>query len=199
MAHYYDEEQIKPLVATKIPIRARKLKVDLWTGPGVFSKKSLDNGTKLLLNTCVIEKGWHVHDLGCGIGVAGVIVKLAEPSCAVVCSDVSKRAVKLTRMNVKDLGLDITVKQSDAYSKIPEKFDTVLLNPPYVAGRKVVFYLLEQAKAHLNANGLLQVVARHNKGGAQIMKKMEELFGNCDDSRKGSGFRVYLSKLTDSQ
>ncbi len=194
MVHYYDSEQKSPLSPEKIKIVARGVDVDIWSGSGVFSRSELDKGTQLLLDTCVVEEGWLVHDLGCGNGVVSVVIGTVFPTVKIIASDVSKRACKLTRMNSKEHGLDLDVRNSDGYEKIDETFDTVLLNPPYVAGRKVVFGLIEDASNHLKKGGLLQVVARHNKGGGMIMKKMEELFGNCDDSRKQSGFRVYLSK-----
>ena len=40
---------------------------------------------------------------------------------------------------------------------------------------------------------LLQIVARHNKGGKTLMEKMDEVFGNVKDIAKKSGFRVYIS------
>lgn len=194
MPHYYDREQNTPLQPEKIFVEARDRRLELWTGSGVFSRKRLDAGTRLLLAKYRVEPGWHVHDLGCGIGVVGVFVKLECPSCKVFCSDVSARAIKLTRMNAKALDLDIETVQSDGYEKIEEEFDTVLLNPPYVAGRKVVFRLVEEAARHLKPGGLLQVVARHQKGGKMIAQHMESLLGNLDDSAKGAGYRVYVSR-----
>jgi 16S rRNA G1207 methylase RsmC len=192
--HYYDAQQEGELKPFKVGMRARGHPLELWSGAGVFSKERLDAGTSLLADECVLEPHWRVHDLGCGIGVVGIVVKRTHPSCAVLCSDVSERAVALARKNAAQLGLDIEVRISDGYVTIPERFDTVLLNPPYVAGRKVVFSLLEQAHAHLVDEGLLQVVARHNKGGAMIREKLAELFGNCDDSRRRGGYRIYVAK-----
>jgi len=195
MAHYYAEDQDVPLNPYKIRVTARDHALELWTGSGVFSREHLDKGTELLLNTCVLEPGWKVHDLGCGYGVVGLIVKIVEPSCDVFCSDVSKRAVFLTRKNAREHGVSLRVIRSDGYTKIDEDFDTILLNPPYVSGRKVIFRLFEEAKLHLKSGGLLQVVARHQKGGKMIKQKLVELFGNCDDSRKKSGFHLYVSRL----
>lgn len=193
MPHYYDEKQAGPLRPFRIPVRARGQEFELWSAAGVFSKEKVDRGTQLLLDRAILQDGWKVHDLGCGYGAVGIVVKRSCPSCGVVCSDVSGRAVQLTRKNAKERGLDIDVRKSDGYEKVPEKFDTVLFNPPYVAGRKTVFRLIEQAADHLVPGGLLQVVARHRKGGKAIMEHLERIFGNCDDSRKGSGYRVYVA------
>ena len=47
---------------------------------------------------------------------------------------------------------------------------------------------------HLEENGNLQIVARHNKGGKELSKKMLEIFGNVKDIAKASGYRIYLSQ-----
>ena len=62
------------------------------------------------------------------------------------------------------------------------------------AGRKICFKIIEDAKQHLKKGGTLQLVARHQKGGGQLEKKMQEVFGNTEVLSKKSGFRVYLSK-----
>lgn len=194
MPHYYDEEQKGPIEWTTIVCRTKDHELTLWSANGIFSKDRLDSGTKLLIDTMVLEDGWRVHDLGCGNGVVGITAKIEYPSCRVLCSDTSKRAVKVTRRNVRDLGLDIDVVQSDGYGKIEGAFDAILVNPPYVAGRKEVFRLLEDAHSRLNTGGLLQVVVRHQKGGKAVMAHMEGLFGDVDDSRKGGGYRVYIGR-----
>jgi 16S rRNA G1207 methylase RsmC len=197
MPHYYSEKQEGELKPVKIAVSARGQRLSMWSGSGVFSKAELDDGTKLLIDTCELKAGWRVHDLGCGYGVVGIIVKRAEPSCSVVCSDVSERAVELTKLNVKSLKLDIRVVQSDGYATAEltsAQFDTVLFNPPYVAGRETIYRLLDEVYEHLVPGGSIQLVARHNKGGETLKKRLIELFGNCDDSRRARGYRVYVSK-----
>jgi 16S rRNA (guanine1207-N2)-methyltransferase len=190
----YFEEQEGPLVPHCIRVKARGIGLELWSGNGMFSKDELDTGTKLLIDECTLEPGWHVHDLGCGIGVVGVLIWKSEPTCTVLCSDVSSRAIELTKRNVGLHAPNIIVRQSDGYAAIPEIFDTVLLNPPYVAGRQVIYRLIDEAHEHLRPGGLLQLVARHNKGGETLKKRMIEVFGNCDDVNRRNGFRIYISR-----
>ena len=194
MPHYYDEEQEGPLLPYRIEVKARGLSFAIWSAKGTFSKDELDQGTKLLIDTCVLAPGWIVHDLGCGIGVVAVMVKKSEPTCHVIASDISKRAIELTQKNAGEYAPDIVVRHSDGYVHIPESFDTVLFNPPYVAGRETIYRLIDEAYAHLRPGGLLQLVARHNKGGETLKKRLYELFGNVDDTRRASGFRVYVAR-----
>jgi 16S rRNA G1207 methylase RsmC len=194
MPHYYDEEQEGPFVPYRIEVAARGQHLGIWSAKGIFSKDELDQGTKLLIDTCVLSPGWNVHDLGCGNGVVGIIIKKAEPTCRVLCSDVSKRAVELAQKNAGEHAPDIMVRHSDGYGRIPEVFDTVLFNPPYVAGRETIYRLIDEAHEHLRPGGLLQLVARHNKGGETLKKRLIAVFGNCDDTRRASGFRLYVAQ-----
>ncbi len=157
-------------------------------------KDKLDKGTKLLIENYIVEPGWNVLDFGCGIGVIGIAVKLLNPSTKVMMSDVNQRAVMISKKNTKLHNLDIKVIKSDLYSKITDKFDTILVNPPQTAGRDICFQIIDNAKSHLREKGLLQLVARHNKGGSVLEKRMNEVFGNVKQIAKGSGYRVYVSE-----
>ncbi len=163
---------------------------------GVFSSKKIDKGTELFIKNIQIKDGWDVLDLGCGVGVVGIAVKLAYDNINVVFSDVNKRAIKVTNMNL-DLNAieDVEVIYSDLYAKIDKKFDTILCNPPQCAGKDVCFSVIDNAKDHLKKNGLLQIVARHNKGGKTLSERMKTVFGNVEEIAKGSGYRVYVSQM----
>ena len=99
----------------------------------------------------------------------------------------------LTKKNLKLNDVKGKTIQSDGFKKINEEFDAVLLNPPQVAGKDVCFMLIEESFTHLNKGGNLQIVARHNKGGKTLSEKMRSVFGNVEETAKGSGYRVYLS------
>ncbi len=111
-------------------------------------------------------------------------------------TDINERAIKLSRMNIKLNNIEnVIVKKSNLYGNIEGEFDAIIINPPQTAGKKVCFEIIEKAKEHLKKNGLLQLVARHNKGGKELEKKMKEVFGNVEEIGKKSGYRVYISKL----
>ncbi|MCK5139036.1 MAG: extracellular solute-binding protein [Thermodesulfovibrionia bacterium] len=79
-------------------------------------------------------------------------------------------------------------------SKIKDKFNTILVNPPQTAGKEICFQIIDNAKNHLKERGLLQLVARHNKGGSVLEKRMNQVFGNVEQVAKGSGYRIYVSE-----
>jgi 16S rRNA (guanine1207-N2)-methyltransferase len=195
MEHYYSEKQTSPLRIEEIQIILRKSTVTLRTGSGVFSIGKIDKGTKLLIENCVAQPGWDILDLGCGYGSIGIALAKAFPQSKVLMTDINERAVKLARMNIKLNNLpNCDARKSDLYNKIDEKFNTIITNPPQLAGKKICFEIIEKAKAHLKKGGLLQLVARHNKGGKQLENRMKEVFGNVGDIVKKGGYRVYVSK-----
>ena len=192
--HYFSEKQTSRLRISELSVNLRGNSFKICTGSGVFSKTRVDPGSELLIETAQVEKGWRLLDLGCGYGIVGIALKLSCPSIHVVFSDINERALSLTRKNLDINGVEGDVRKSDAYSNIPERFDTILLNPPQTAGKKLCYMMIEKAKDHLMEGGLLQIVARHKKGGESLSKKMEEVFRNLDVKAKKSGYRVYVSR-----
>lgn len=194
MSHYFSEQQDSAMKYYDIEINLFGDVFNIVSAPGIFSAKHLDKGTELLIKNAVVEKGWRVLDLGCGYGPVGIAIARKYPGTTVVMSDINKRAVKMSRLNVDTMGLDnAEVVHSDKFEHISGKFDTVLLNPPQTAGKQVCFDMIEGSREHIKKGGLLQVVARHNKGGKTLSDKMKDVFGNVEDAAKKGGFRVYVS------
>ncbi len=195
MTHYYDEDQTSKLRITKINTTLLENSFDLYTASGVFSIKKVDRGTEVLIKNAIIKDSWNILDLGCGIGVIGIAIKLAFPKTKITMSDINKRAIKITKKNLKLNKIsDIEPIHSDLFENITGKFDTIISNPPTHAGREICFKIIEESPKYLNSGGLLQIVARHNKGGNELSKKMEKVFGNIKHTARKSGFRVYVSE-----
>ncbi len=193
--HYYSEKQTSKLRIKKINTNLRKNNLKFYTASGVFSIGKIDKGTKLLIEKSIIKPNYKILDLGCGYGPIGISIAKAFPSTQILMTDINQRAIKLAKNNVKLNNItNIEIKQSNLYNNIKEKFNTILTNPPQTAGKETCFKLIEQAKDHLKKDGLLQLVARHNKGGKELEKKMKEIFGNVKDIAKQAGYRVYVSR-----
>lgn len=195
MPHYYSEKQTSPLRLEKLKSVLRGRLFEFYSGSGVFSKKKVDNGTRVLVENCIVEDGWKVLDLGCGYGVVGVVTAKIFPRTTVLMVDVNKRALKLAKMSLELNNIENTeARYSDLYSAVKEKFNTIIVNPPMTAGRKLCFRIIEEAKEHLEKEGLLQLIAKHRKGGKMLGEKMLEVFGNMEEKAKSGGYRLYISK-----
>jgi len=195
MPHYYSEKQTSPLRLCKIKSTIMGKVFEFYSGSGVFSKKKVDSGTKILVENCIVKNGWKILDLGCGYGVIGVVIGKIFPKTTVLMIDVNKRALKLAKMNIELHNIEnAKVKYSNLYSGIKEKFNTIIVNPPITAGRKLCFRIIEEAKEHLEKDGSLQLIAKHRKGGKMLGEKMLEVFGNMEEKTKSGGYRLYISK-----
>lgn len=196
MTHYYSPKQTSKLILTPVRQHLRGKEFEILCSSGVFSSKVIDYGTQVLVNNAIIVNGWKVLDLGCGCGVVGVVVASIFPKCKVVMSDVNKRAVYISSKNAMNHRLEnVEVVESDLFKQIPDDdFDTIITNPPMVAGRELCYKMIDEGYLHLKKGGLLQVVARHKKGGEMLEKRMKEKFGDVETAAKKGGFRVYVSK-----
>ncbi|MBI2558574.1 class I SAM-dependent methyltransferase [Candidatus Woesearchaeota archaeon] len=193
MEHYYSETQKSLLNIRKIKQKIMNKEFDFYTASGVFSKDKIDKGTLVLAENMIVDKNSKVLDIGCGIGILGIVAAKISDS-DVVMSDVNERAVTLAKKNIKLNDVKAEVYQGNLYQKINQKdFDAILSNPPQTAGKELCFRLIEEAKEHLKNNGSLQLVARHNKGGKTLSRKMEEVFGNIKVIAKKAGYWVYFS------
>jgi len=195
--HYFNEKPGSIFRKESFIVNILDQEIPISSGSGIFSLKELDFGTKLLIeNAKISEQSKDVLDLGCGYGIVGIALKKKHPHIEITLSDVNERAVKLAAENCKNNHVSATVLKSDIYSH-PEmqkkKFDIILTNPPFSAGKKTCIEFIRQSHAHMNTGGLFQLVAPHNKGGESLKKIMLEVFGNAGELAKKSGYRVYIS------
>ena len=192
--HYYSEN---PNSEFKIKaIKSNILGEDFIfnTSSGVFSKDKIDTGTLILCNSMEISSNSKVLDIGCGIGVLGIVAAKLYSANVIMC-DLNKRAVLLSAKNTILNKVHAKILQSNLYEKISDNdFDAVLSNPPQNAGKEVCFGIISGAHEHLKKNVTLQLVARHNKGGEMLSEKMKFVFGNVSVLSKKAGYWVYCSR-----
>lgn len=193
MEHYYSKQQKSVLNIKKIRQKIKAVEFEFYTSSGVFSKGKVDKGTLVLAENILIDKNSKVLDIGCGIGLLGIVAaKIFNAN--VVMSDINTRAVMLAKRNIQLNNVKAEIYQCNLFEQIVQNdFDVILSNPPQTAGKELCFQLIQQSKNYLKNNGSLQLVARHNKGGKTLSKKMEEVFGNVKIIAKKAGYWVYLS------
>jgi len=69
------------------------------TASSVFSKKRVDLGTRILIETMVFPNAGAVLDVGCGYGAVGIVAAASNSRLRVFMTDVNSRAVDLARRN----------------------------------------------------------------------------------------------------
>ncbi len=167
-----------------------------YTSNSVFSKKGVDFGSMLLIETILNENedfSGSILDLGCGYGPLGIIAAKKLKKSFVTMSDVNKRALELSRINAKENKVDDRIKviASSAFENIKDNYDIIMTNPPIRAGKDVVFSFYEGAYEHLNNGGKFYVVIQKKQGAPSTKAKLESLFGNCETADKKSGYFIF--------
>lgn len=89
--------------------------------------------TELLVEVALSLPGdRRVLDVGTGSGAVALALKDERPGLEVTGSDLSADALALARGNGKRLGLDVRWLTADLLEGVPDEFDAILSNPPYV-------------------------------------------------------------------
>jgi 16S rRNA (guanine1207-N2)-methyltransferase len=146
------------------------LGLKLQAEAGVYAAGKLDPGTAFLLQTYDVTTlaNKKVLDIGCGYGLLSL--KAALSGAAVTALDDDLLAVRSTHANAERYGLDIRSLHSDVNSELHEneRFDAVLMNPPFHVGKQVILDVpkafIAAAHHHLTLGGELVLVANKALG-----------------------------------
>ena len=96
MAQYFEENPTTPSEQREIEARFHGIDFFFRTDSSVFSKRQIDFGTKLLLDTAIPDlfnrcvKKARLLDLGCGYGVVGIVMKRVVPAYDVTMADINR-------------------------------------------------------------------------------------------------------------
>ena len=169
---------------------------EFLTASGVFSKRRIDPGTRLLIESMLLPKKGCALDIGCGYGAVGVGAAAFNPSLYVILVDVNARAVWLARQNVeKNMVSNAEVRRGSLYAPVEDlTFDCILSNPPVSAGMETVRTMIAEAPRHMVCGGVFQMVLKSKIGGKRLRMVFEEAFGNVEILARESGYRVLLSR-----
>ena len=173
-------------MAVAVPSREIAFEAELRGTPltfsatwGLFSPKTIDTGTQLLIEHLDIETGDTCLDLGCGYGAIGVTIAKCVPTATVYMVDKDFVAVDYARKNVKQNRLqNCHVLLSNGFSHLPDiRFDLIVSNLPANVGKELLQIFLADAKHYLKPNGQLYVVTI--SGLREFIKRnFMNVFGN---------------------
>ncbi len=158
----------------------------------------------LLIESLDTRPGEKILEIGCGSGV--VSIHCAKNGCAVTSGDINPKAVELTRRNAESNRVSIDVRETDVYSGIDGRFDTIVFNLPYLPvdeegllakawsggpdGMGPLPELLEGASAHLLDGGRVVVVVSSLMDGHALEMCLEGW-----DGRTLGEQRLFFEKL----
>ncbi|MCX4759819.1 methyltransferase [Streptomyces sp. NBC_01275] len=152
---------------------------------GVFCAERLDVGTRFFLRQLPDTRGvGRVVDLGCGNGVVGTAVALADPAAEVLFTDESFQAVASAEATYKANGVPghAEFRVGDGLAGVPGgSVDVVLNNPPFHSHQATTdataWRMFTDARRALRPGGELWVVGNRHLG---YHVKLKRLFGNSE-------------------
>jgi len=191
MEHYFTNNPLTKSNRKKISFRFLTIEENFVSDNNVFSKDTLDFGSRLLIETIINEKiDGKLLDLGCGIGVIGILLKKYIISLDVYMSDINQRAVDLAIINSADYMQNNKVILSDGFENINDSFDVVVTNPPIRTGKSNIYSMFASSYDHLNQNGRLYIVIQAKQGAASALKYLQSLQANSQVINKKNGYWI---------
>lgn len=163
----------------------------------VFSRESLDIGTRFFLQHLPRTQAQHIIDLGCGNGVVGLIAAERNPQAKISFVDESFMAVASAKANFSAAfpEREACFLATDCLAGIePNSADLILNNPPFHQNNAVGDFIAQQmfreAKATLKTQGELWVIGNRHLGYHVSLRK---LFGNCETVASNQKFVILRS------
>ncbi|MCM3588488.1 class I SAM-dependent methyltransferase [Mesobacillus maritimus] len=198
--HYYSknpEVESKP-VYWDFVLKGHSLRFK--TDRGVFSKKEVDFGSRLLIEAFQFEKEeGNLLDVGCGYGPIGLSLAKSYPEAFVHMVDVNQRALDLAKENAElNQVKNVKIYESDRLLQVEgNQFQAILTNPPIRAGKSVVHDIFEQSFDRLVESGELWVVIQKKQGAPSAIEKLESMFAQVEVVLKKKGYFIIKAKKVD--
>ena len=195
MSQYFDNDKSIKSNKKLIEFNFNNKKYNVYSDNGVFSKDRFDYGTRVLLESIDINNlCGNVLDLGCGIGVVGIILGTINKNINIDMVDINDRAINLAKENMSLNKVKGNVFISDVYSNINKKYNYIITNPPIRAGKEVVRRFLLGGYDYLTDDGTLYFVMRKDHGVKSMIKELENKYV-VNTLNKDKGFyMISLSK-----
>lgn len=111
-----------------------------------FETEELVENTIELINK-KFKKNIKILDIGTGSGCIGITLKHILPDVEVNILDISKKALKVAKINSK--GLDIKIIHSNLLTKVNEKYDVIISNPPYISYNEKIMDIVKNNEPNI--------------------------------------------------
>lgn len=165
----------------------------LWTQAGVFSADGVDPASRLLMSHLPANLAGVVADFGAG---SGVLSRHVARHCQQVRQldlyEADHRALQLAKRNLDDSTVDARFHWHDIASGVGERFDAVVMNPPFhLTGKRGIPELgqrfIDVAADALHARGQVWMVANSHLPYEEVLARR---FARVDEVAKQGGFKV---------
>lgn len=172
-----------------------KTNFKIYNHANVFSKKSLDIGTRFLLqNLPQLESIKNIIDLGCGNGIVGLNLIHQYPLAQVMFTDESYMAVESAHLSVSHNDIDPKkhiFKVNNCLDGIEtESVDLIVCNPPFheshTIGIHIALKMFQQSYNALKSKGYFLVIANRHLPYYAHLKRIFTRVENIASNKKFS-------------
>ena len=192
--HYFSADPSVPFKREPVTTRVWGHDLALSSGSGVFARGRLDIGTAVLLRETEPPGPGRFLDLGCGYGVIGLAIAVAQPRAVVDAVDVNERAVLIAGDNAASLGVTdrYTVATPDRLPRA--SYDEIWSNPPIRIGKPALHDLLLTWLPRLAPDGRAVMVVGKNLGADSLAAWLGDQGYPTTKLASAKGFRVLESR-----
>ena len=165
--------------------------LELKTTWGLFSPRSVDEGSRLLLDHLELAADDDCLDLGCGYGVLGLCMARAAPRGRTLMVDKDFVAVEYAERNrLRNRIENASCLLSNGFDQIPkQRFDVIVSNIPAKVGKEMLYIYVFDALEYLQPGGSFYIVTI--TGLRQFFKRgFNEVFGHYEKIKQGRNYTV---------
>ena len=90
-----------------------------------------------------------ILDIGTGSGCIPITLKKKFPDANIDACDISNPALDTAKSNAKQNEVNINFIQSDIFSKIKDKYDCIISNPPYIREDEEIMSIVKDNEPHI--------------------------------------------------
>lgn len=172
-------------------LRVADREITIGTDRGVFSRKGIDQGTMVLLESAARPPSTgNFLDLGCGAGPIALTLAAYSPKAKVYAIDINDRARALTIANAQRNNLTNVVSCAPNEIDNAIRFDVLWSNPPIRIGKQELHALLLTWLSRLSPTGEAWLVINRNLGSDSLSVWLTDQGYLVERLTSKRGFRV---------
>lgn len=161
---------------------------------GLFSPKTIDEGSRLMLDHIQVNADDNCLDIGCGYGPLGLTIAKLAPQGSTTLIDKDFVAIDYTNKNIKLNNLDnCQAFLSNGFNQIgKQRYSLIVSNIPAKVGNELLSLFLYDAWQHLEPGGRFYVVTISGIR-KYIERSFKEVFGNYKKIKQGKTYTVAMA------
>ncbi|MCP3850352.1 MAG: methyltransferase [Gammaproteobacteria bacterium] len=190
--YFQDVEQFRQDMLVKAELCEQPMQFS--TTWGLFSPRTIDDGSRLMLDHIKVNRDDNCLDIGCGYGPLGLTIAKLAPEGKTTLVDKDFVAIEYTEKNIKLNRLNnCETFLSNGLNQVgSRKFNLIVSNIPAKVGNELLSLFMIDALNHLEPGGRFYVVTITGIR-KYIERSFKEVFGNYKKVKQGKTYTVAMT------